>query len=103
MILDRILLILNRYHSIFNVIESIQEGSIILPAGTHAVEIKTRKEPVDVVISLADNDGMSVCNGDIDRIGYSILTDGFVLYADVVSDTLQVKWHALFKIEDCKE
>lgn len=100
MFLERIISVLNNCHNILHVIDSVQQGSIILQSGNHVVEVRTRREPVSIALSLTESYGMPVCNGDVDKIGYTILPNGFIIYADIVSDTVQIEWNALFNIEN---
>jgi hypothetical protein len=99
MLLDRILSTLTSVSSIINVFDSFQEGTITLQAseGTEAIEVITRKAPSEVWVCL-NNAGVPVCHGDIDKFSYSITPTGFILYADIKSNTVQVAWHAIFDL-----
>lgn len=99
MILDRILSVIKNTNNILDVFDSIQEGSIIFHSGNDVVEVKTRKPPTELLISI-DSDGMQVCNGDLDTVSYSLTADGFVLYANVTSNRLVINWYALFEIQE---
>lgn len=68
-----------------------EEGEIVLNEGHHEITIYTRICPDKVRLSV-----MScfdpVCIGDIDMVGYKILPDGFVLYADISSGAAAISY-----------
>ncbi len=100
MILSKILSIISDFSNLFKVVDSIQEGSVIVQPGQSVIEIKTRRQPTEVWISFPESDSMPVCNGDLDKVSYSITYNGFILYADAVSDTLQIDWSAIFDVKE---
>ncbi len=70
------------------------KGNLVLAAGHHEVKITTKHpNPCAVYISLKDIDHQ-VCGGDINMAGTKLLSDGFVLYADIKSNECKVKWAA---------
>jgi hypothetical protein len=99
MLFDRILSALNSVGNILSIFDSFQEGTVTLQAsgGTEVVEIKTRKPPVELWISIGPTAGIPVCQGNIDKFSYSLTTDGFILYANISSNTAQLNWHAIFE------
>lgn len=67
------------------------DGSITLNQGNHEVAIKTECAPKNVFLSVCAG-GVPVCSGSIDMVGYNILPDGFILYANVQSNVVEVKY-----------
>jgi hypothetical protein len=98
MLSDRVLLLANSVKDFFVIVNSFQEGSIFLNAGNHAIEIKTKHKPEEVWVSIRDAGFMQVCQGDLDKVGYTVSDGGFILYADVVSDSVIIDWNVLFAI-----
>jgi hypothetical protein len=69
--------------------DDVVEGCITLNQGTHEVVVKTEVSPSEVFLSVRSI-GTPVCNGDVDMVGYSVLPDGFILYADIKSTGAEV-------------
>jgi len=65
------------------------DGCITLNQGHHEITVVTEISPEQVYLSVSPI-GAPVCNGDIDMVGYSLLPDGFVLYADIKSNSAEV-------------
>lgn len=99
MILDKILSFLSNVNDVIRVFNTFQEGSLILQSGKNVIEIPNRKSPSEVWISIKNGSNIPVCNGDLDKISYTISDNGFILYADVVSDVVQIDWHVFFEDE----
>jgi hypothetical protein len=74
--------------------KTFDEGQLFLPAGDYAVKIKTRGTPTQIWVTEQGGD-VPVCGGDVNRYGVTLDSDGFVLYATVVSDTAIVDWQAI--------
>lgn len=68
---------------------NVTEGCITLNQGTHEITVKTDIVPSIVFLSVRPI-GTPVCVGNIDMVGYSLLPDGFVLYADIKSNVAEV-------------
>jgi hypothetical protein len=68
-------------------------GDVSLGYGCHEITVKTACGPKDICLS-TNNDTCDtpVCQGDVNMVGYSLLPDGFVLYADIKSNTCVVSW-----------
>ena len=98
--MDRFFSMVKNITDVLNIFDSFQQGSVVLQAGNHGVEVITRKTPVDIWVSLKNSGDMPVCNGDIDKISYRLTKDGFILYADVVSEVIQVEWYAEFNVDE---
>jgi len=72
-------------------------GEILLGFGLHEITISLNGKPCMVFLSVQDPaDSMVVCHGGVNKIGFTILDDGFVLYADIQSNTSLVKWTCNF-------
>ena len=70
-----------------------EAGEISLAYGHHEVTVTTKNKPKNVLLST--NNAVCdtpVCQGDINMVGYTLLPDGFVLYADIKSNTSVVSW-----------
>lgn len=70
---------------------NVVEGSITLNQGHHEVTVDTEVAPVEVYLSI-DSGNSAVCNGDVDVAGYRLLPNGFVLYADIKSNSAVVNY-----------
>lgn len=69
-------------------------GDIVLGYGQYEVVIKMDNTPCKVSLSMKlPGDGMPVCQSDINKIGFTILENGFVLYADIKTNTCFVEWN----------
>lgn len=68
-------------------------GDIVLGFGQHEVVIKMDSTPCKVALSLKTPcNGTPVCHGDVNKIRVTILENGFVLYADIKTNTCCVEW-----------
>lgn len=65
------------------------DGCITLNQGTHEVTIKTNSVPQEVFASIVAV-GTPVCGGGINMVGTQLLPDGFILYANIVSNSAEV-------------
>ena len=72
-----------------------EEGEIELTHGKQEIFVPTSQEPVRVWICY-ENEGVQCCLGDIDVFSTSITPEGFVLIANVNSESAFVKWIADF-------
>lgn len=73
--------------------DNFEEGSMVLAYGTHEVTVNTGSEPKDVMVSANILVGDTpVCQGDINMVGCAIKPDGFILYADIKTNTAEVCW-----------
>jgi hypothetical protein len=68
-----------------------EEGEIVLNQGHHEITIYTSISPVTVSLSVTSCFD-PVCIGDVDMVGYKILPDGFVLYADIASGAAAINY-----------
>ncbi len=80
----------------------ITEGEILLGYGLHEIAITVKGEPCSVYFSIHDPaDGCCVCYGDVNKIGITIGKHGFIIYADIRTNTCLVEW--MCKSNPCKE
>jgi hypothetical protein len=77
--------------------KTFDEGQAFLPSGTHAHKILTRGKPKQVWVSELSSEGVPVCGGNVNYYGVTLLDDGFVLYAEVASDSVNVEWQAVLE------
>ena len=78
------------------------EGELLLGYGLHEVEIVVEGKPVKVNFSIKDPaDGGCVCQGDVNKIGLTINHTGFILYADIRTNTCLVEWECICE-ESCE-
>lgn len=93
---EKILEVLKNATNILEVLQSFQEGSIVLPYGQSEVVVLTRKTPIEVCVGFTDDGNMPVCQGDINKVGYTIIPDGFIVYGDISSNSAQLEYHVFF-------
>jgi hypothetical protein len=68
-------------------------GDILLGFGLHEITISLNGKPCTVFLSVQDPaNSCTVCHGGVNKLGFTILDDGFVLYADIQSNTSFIKW-----------
>jgi hypothetical protein len=68
-------------------------GCMVLANGHHEVTVRTLDKPKKVYLTTnSDSANTPVCQGAIDMVGCTLTDDGFVLYADIRSNTAQVCW-----------
>jgi hypothetical protein len=68
-------------------------GEIVLGFGQHEVNIQMDSTPCKVSLSMRTPCASTpVCHGDINKIGVTILENGFVLYADIRTNSCCVEW-----------
>jgi len=70
------------------------KGRLHLPAGSYAIHIKTHRPPVQVMTGEHTTGAIPVCHGNVNRYGVALLPDGFMLYAEVVTEFTELEWHA---------
>ena len=69
-------------------------GEIVVGFGQHEVTINMDKTPCKVSLSITSPcDSTPVCHGDVNKIGVTIQETGFILYADIKTNTCCVNWH----------
>lgn len=71
-------------------------GEIIVGFGCHEVEIKVPGTPCKVCFDIED-DGCCVCHGSINKISITVGKCGFVIHADINTNTCTIKWHCEYK------
>lgn len=72
------------------------EGQIFLSSGVHVHKITTRGKPLNVWISEVSGD-IPVCQGNVNFYGITLDEDGFIVYAEVNSDTVEIGWMVVFE------
>ncbi len=65
------------------------EGCITLNQGKHEITVATDVVAERVFLSVLPV-GTPVCVGDIDTVGYVLVPEGFILYADIKSAVAEV-------------
>lgn len=68
-----------------------EEGEIVLNQGHHEITICIGIVPNNVSLSITSC-ADPVCIGDVDMVGYKLLPDGFVLYADISSAAAAISY-----------
>lgn len=71
-----------------------QNGEFTVSQGTHEVTINTDSEPQRVWVSLEESGALPVCLGNTDKVGATIVPEGFVAHVDIQSTERKVKWYA---------
>jgi hypothetical protein len=73
-------------------------GGIILGFGVHEVEIDVLGEPCKVSFEIDDPaDGCCVCHGGVNKIGITIGNNGFIINADIQTNSCLIKWRCEYK------
>jgi len=73
-----------------------EEGDIDLAHGKSEIFIPTAQQPTRVWTSLEDFEGVQCCLGQVNKLSTYCTTDGFVLIAEISSESAYVKWIAEF-------
>src|SRR5262249_44279013 len=76
------------------------DGEIVLGFGVHEIKIDIPGVPCKVCFDIED-DGCPVCHGDVNKIGIKIGSHGFVIHADIKTNTCLIKWHCEYKGHSC--
>ena len=72
-------------------------GDITLGFGLHEITITVGKRPCKVYFCIKDPcDGTCTCHGDINKLGITITDCGFILYADIKTNTCCIEWSCEF-------
>jgi hypothetical protein len=72
--------------------KKIISGEIVLGCGSHEIEINIPGQPCKVSFDIED-DGCCVCHGEVNKIGITIGKSGFVIHANINSNTCLIRWH----------
>jgi hypothetical protein len=68
-------------------------GDILLGFGLHEVTIDVGRRPCKVFFSIKDPaDGHSVCHGSVNKVGLTINDVGFIIYADINTNSCFIEW-----------
>lgn len=99
MVLAKLLEVIKSNNKIYSVLDSIQEGIIFSVAGQNVIEVETRRQPIEVSVSIKDNGSMPVCQGGLDEVAVTLTDYGFIIYINAVSDIVELNWTAYFEEE----
>jgi hypothetical protein len=82
-----------------NAVSNAGTGEIVLGCGLHEVVVRTEGgKPARVTLCIKDPcDSVPCCVGDVNRIGVTLTCDGFILYADIRTNTCCVEWDCEFQ------
>lgn len=68
-------------------------GEIVLSHGHHTLTVPTRNQGRRIWLSIDEpSHSIPVCYGDINTIGANLTDGGFVICADIKTDTCVVQW-----------
>jgi hypothetical protein len=73
-----------------------EQGTIELGHGMQEIFIPTSQTPARVWLCFQDFQGVQTCLGQLDCFSWYITRDGFVIVAEVKSESAFVKWIADF-------
>lgn len=82
--------------------QSYQTNTIELDTGRHEIAVSTKEEPLRIWFTFGSEDDdeedvvLPVCQGNVDKVGYTMAECGFILYADIHSTRRKVRWFASF-------
>jgi len=85
----------NIIRGIFHISEFNMTGSISLGPGEHEVVIDTTFEnPSQIYVSCEepDNGGITTCMGNLNWVAARPLSEGFILYAKIVTDSANINY-----------
>ena len=71
-------------------------GEIVMGFGCYEIEIKVPGEPCRVCFDIED-DGNCVCHNTVNKIGITVGKYGFVIHANINTNTCSIKWHCEYK------
>lgn len=75
-------------------LSTFENGRVFLSHGKYEYKFETKKPPILVWVAEKEAGNLPVCNGGVNTFGVRLLDDGFVLVADVASDTTEILWQA---------
>lgn len=75
---------------------SFREGSVTLPYGSSEVLVLTQRMPKEVWLSVQETGNLSVCAAGVDKFGYEVIPDGFVIFADIQAENVVLDWFVWF-------
>ncbi len=74
------------------------DGEIVLGYGVHEIEIDVPGVPCKVCFEIEDPaDGCPVCHGDVNKISIAVGDSGFVINADIKTNTCLIAWRCDYK------
>jgi len=74
------------------------DGEIVLGFGVHEIQIDIPGVPCKVFFDIEDPiDGCPVCYGDVNKIGINVGDGGFVIHADIRTNTCSIAWRCEYK------
>lgn len=73
-----------------------EKGEIHLTSGMHQVLIPTSVSPARVWVCIEDAGAVQTCLGQIDRVNTAIVPEGFILNAEIHSESVEIQWVADF-------
>jgi hypothetical protein len=82
------------FRQLFNIQAFSVEGSITLGPGEQTIEITTKYPNPDAVFLSAEEpeDEIATCVGDVNWVACRVLENGFVLFADIKSNSCVVNY-----------
>jgi hypothetical protein len=76
-------------------LQKFDEGNIFLPAGSHVHKIHTKGTPLTLLFGETNTGNIPVCQGNINMYGFTLESDGFLIYAEVKSDSVELQWQVV--------
>jgi hypothetical protein len=73
-----------------------EEGNIDLGHGWNEILVPTTQPPTRVWLCFVDNEGVQCCLGSVDMFSTQCTAEGFVVVANVNSESANVRWIAEF-------
>jgi hypothetical protein len=89
----------NYFKKLFG-LKDFTRGGMALSSGWHEIFVPTSCKPASVMLTSTDYD-TPCCGGTICLYATCLLPDGFILYADVRTDSCEIEWIIQYDEDVC--
>lgn len=82
------------FRKLFNIRSFSIDGTITLAAGKQEISVSTYlRDPKRVFVSVEEpSDAVTTCVGDLNFVAARVVENGFVIYADIKSDSCDISY-----------
>jgi hypothetical protein len=90
------------FQSLFNIQTFTVTGSITLAAGNYELSVPTEfPNPINVFLSISEPpNGITTCIGDLNWVAATLAENGFVLYANIASNSCDISYVVQYDAAD---